>query len=297
MRSLIPQLSRGDRADPAPSRLAYRLNRLLLTPLFHRSLRIGLPLCILAISVAVVALSPERRETVALWVEDVKLSVQQRPEFMVKLMAIDGASDRVADAIREIVPVHFPVSSFDLDLPAMQRTIAGLDAVARADLRIRPGGILQVRVSERMPVVVWRQRGRIEMLDVTGQRVATLDARTDRPDLPLIAGRGAQQLVDEALELVAAARPLDDRLRGLVRVGERRWDVMLEDDRRILLPEVSPVRALEQVLALHQAQEILDRDVELVDMRNPRRPTVRLAQAAAENLRRIKQIEMGVRTE
>jgi hypothetical protein len=43
--------------------------------------------------------------------------------------------------------------------------------------------------------------------------------------------------VPEALALVAAARPAVPRLRGLVRMGERRWDLVLDRDQRILLPE------------------------------------------------------------
>jgi cell division protein FtsQ len=49
-------------------------------------------------------------------------------------------------------------------------------------------------------------------------------------------------------------------------VGERRWDVVLDRDQRILLPETEPGRALERVLALDQAQDLLDRDV-TVDLR------------------------------
>ena len=89
------------------------------------------------------------------------------------------------------------------------------------------------------------------------------------PDLPLLAGAGAREHVREALALMDAALPLGDRLRGLVRVGARRWDLVLDRNQRIRLPEQGAMQALERVLALDQAQDLLARDLLFVDMRNP----------------------------
>jgi cell division protein FtsQ len=148
-------------------------------------------------------------------------------------------------------------------------------------------------VVERIPAVVWRAPAGLELLDVEGRRVAALAARTDRPDLPLIAGTGADRAVPEALRLVAAAAPVKERLRGLLRVGERRWDVVLDRDQRILLPEAGAVEALEQVLALDEARDLLARNVTVVDMRLPHRPTLRLAAYAVEELRRVRSPSPG----
>ena len=115
--------------------------------------------------------------------------------------------------------------------------------------------------------------------------------------LPLIAGDGADFAVPEALVLFSAARPLGDRLLGIQRMGERRWDLVLDRSQRILLPEQEPVSALERVIALSTAQDLLARDLTVVDMRNAARPTIRLAANAVAELRRIKGLEWGVRNE
>lgn len=279
--------------DPAPSRLSYRLQRWLLTPLFRKALVWGLPLAIVAGSGAAYFSDAARREAIAAGFAELRRSIEERPEFMVRLMAIDGASDEVAQDIREIVPVDFPLSSFDLDLPAIRAQVQTLDAVARADVRIRAGGVLQVDIEERVPALVWRSDNGLELIDAAGRRVAALGSRTDRADLPLVAGTGADRAAAEALELLAAADPVKDRLRGLLRVGERRWDVVLDRDQRILLPEVGAVPALEQVLALDEARDLLERDILVVDMRLPHRPTLRLADHAVEELRRIRSISFG----
>lgn len=283
--------------DPAPSRTAYRIHRLWLTPMFHTMLRVGLPVLATAAVFGWYFSDPAHIDALRAKSAEIKRSVQERPEFMLKLMAIDGASDDIAEDIREIVPVDFPISSFDLDLPGMQDRIEELDAIARVDLRIRPGGILQVRVRERVPAVVWRNSEGLDLLDAEGHRVSPVASRTDRMDLPLLAGEGADDAVPEALAILATAGPVARRVRGLVRMGERRWTLVLDRDQSILLPEASPIDALEQVMALQQAQDLLARDVMIVDMRNENRPTVRMAETAVEELRRIKGLGQGTGTE
>ncbi|WP_299079810.1 cell division protein FtsQ/DivIB [uncultured Ruegeria sp.] len=271
------------RSDPAPSRLSYRFQRWMLTPGIRLGVKLGVPICAIAAAAGLYFASEDRREAVSAYIADIRTSIQERPEFMVNLMAIDGAGTGLADDIREIVPLDFPISSWDLDVEQMRDTITGLDPVKSATVRIRPGGILQVDVIERQPVIVWRTRDGVELLDETGVHVDQAVSRRDHVDLPLVAGTGADQHVSEALQIFTTARSLGDRVRGLVRVGERRWDLVLDRGQRIMLPVERPVRALERVLAVNEVQDLLERDVAVVDMRLGQRPTIRMTKAASED--------------
>ncbi|SMO50961.1 cell division protein FtsQ/DivIB [Ruegeria faecimaris] len=269
--------------DPAPSRLSYRLQRWMLTPGVRRGLKYGLPVFAVCAALGGYFSSQDRREAIVAHVHDVKISIQQRPEFMVNLMAIDGAGTNLSEDIREVVPLDFPISSWDLDVEQMRETITGLDPVKSASVRIRPGGILQVDVVERQPAIVWRTRRGVELLDETGAHVEIIASRQDHSNLPLIAGEGADSYVPEALQLTATASSLGNRVRGLVRIGERRWDLVLDRGQRIMLPTERPVRALERVLAVNEVQDLLERDVAVVDMRLGQRPTIRMTKAASED--------------
>lgn len=281
------------RRDPAPSRWAYRIERMWLTPFYRALLRKGLPVAVIAGSAAWYLGDADRLDALRGHVAEIRRSIEQRPEFMVDLMRIEGASPELSADIREILPVDFPVSSFDLELDHMREQVAGLDAVAGAELRVVAGGVLEVSVDERLPAVVWRSREGLELLDEGGHRVAAIPARDARPDLPLVAGDGADRVVAEALQVLAAATPIGDRVRGLTRMGERRWDLVLDRDQRIMLPERNPVAALERVIALDDAQDVLARDVSVVDMRDGRRPTLRLSGKALEELRRFRSLDDG----
>jgi cell division protein FtsQ len=282
------------RLDPAPSRWSYRMQRLMLTPLYRNLLRIGVPFVIAFGSVTLYMSDDQRRDTVVQGFVDLREQFQTRPEFMVNLMAIDGASSSVAEDIREVLQLDFPISSFDLELEVILAQIRDLPPVQDASLRVRSGGILQVDVVERSPAVVWRTALGLEVLDVTGAVIAPAASREAFAALPLIAGEGADRHVTEALDLVRAAGPLGARMRGLVRVGDRRWDVVLDREQRILLPEEGPVQALERVIAMGQVHEMLERDLSVVDMRLSQRPTIRMNPAAVEQWRELQTTHAGI---
>jgi len=281
------------RADSAPSRWSYRRQRLMLTPAFRLFLRAGLPLIVVTALSAGYLANEERRDALRLFALDLRDQVVNRPEFMVQAMVIEGASDSVDADIREIMPVDLPVSSFGLDLPLILQTLRELPAIKEARVFVRNGGILQISVVERAPALVWRTRDGLELLDETGAVVRPAETRAAHPELPLVAGEGADQAAAEALALLRAAGPLGSRVRGLVRISQRRWDLVLDRGQRIQLPQKQPVQALERVLLMHKAQDLLERDLALVDMRLADRPTIRMSEAAVDEWWRVRNAALG----
>ncbi len=276
------------KADPAPSRWSYRFQRLMLTPMFRFSLRVGVPFA-LTFSLGLVYLSDEARRTeLQDVVTQMRASIEERPEFMVHLMQVDGASEEVASAIHEIISITFPISSFDLELTTIQKTITDMNPVRSADVYLQPGGVLQVTVDEREVAALWRTHDGLFRLDEDGVYIGLAHERNDFPNLPLLAGDGADDAVAEAQALMKTVAPLGNRVKGLVRMGERRWDVVLDREQRIMLPKDGAVRALERVIALNQVQDVLERDLARVDMRLAHRPTIRMNENAVQELWRIK---------
>ena len=283
-KQITPPAAR-QRRDPAPSRLKYRLERMWLTPLYRRVLRVGLPAFAIAMVGGLWLADEDRRAALNDTVASVVTKVQSRDEFQVRIMTIEGATPVVDRALRAMLPVDLPASSFDIDLAALRLQVLQLDAVESIDLRIKPGGILSAVVKEREPAILWRHARGIDMLDAGGHRVASLTSREVRADLPLITGEGADLATTEALALFDAAGPILPRVRGLVRRGERRWDLVLDHGQRILLPETGAVIALEAAIAMDRAEDMLGRDITIVDLRDPTRPVLRLGIDARNTIR------------
>ena len=288
-----PSGRRPARNDPAPSRWAWRMQRLMLTPLFLLGLRAGVPFA-LTLGLGAWWLSyPENRGMIVDTFAETRAAIEQRPEFMVNLMAIDGGNPEIDAAVRTAVPIDFPVSSFDLDPDAMRDTLLELPPIKEVAVRIRPGGILQVDITPRVPIAIWRTADGLKLIDHEGAQVGQILRRDLHPDLPVVAGEGAQNHVSEAMELVDAGAPLGARMRGLVWIGDRRWDVVLDRNQRIMLPSEGAVRALERAIALDGVDEVLSRDVARIDLRLKDRPTVRMNASATEDWWRIRELNSG----
>ena len=236
--------------------------------------------------------NPETRAVIAKAVMQARESIEQRPEFMVNLMAIDGGDTDLSEAIRSSVSLNFPVSSFELVPSEVRDKLLKLNPIKEVSVRIRPGGILQVDVVPRIPVAIWRTADGLILIDNEGKSISPVSLRSMYPELPVIAGEGAPKHINEALKLISAATPLGDRLRGLVRLGNRRWDVVLDRNQRILLPTKGAVRALERVIFLETTptRQVLSRDIARIDLRLHGRPTVQMNAAANEEWRRIRQL-------
>ncbi len=291
MQSLIARRRATPMRDPAPSKWKYRYQRMMLTPGMRPLMRIGVPLCLItALSVNWYSHEENRVLLSAKWAQT-KSQFQHRPEFMVTELVVTGTQGQLTADVLAALPIDFPVSSFDLNLEGMRQHVEALDGVRAARVRVGEAGALLVDVTPRVPIALWRTDGGLRMIDADGIVAGKVQTRADRIDLPLIAGDGAQEHIREALELFQAAKPIAPRVRGLVRMGERRWDIVLDRDQRILLPTQNPRAAVDRVIVLHQAQDMLDRDVATVDMRNAERPTLKLNKEAADALRRVSQTE------
>ena len=279
--------------DYAPSRWRYRLARWWLAPRVRAVVTRWLPLGTVAGIAALAALDPDNQAWVQERYDAAWSALEARPEFAVTGIRIDGAGPALSGRIREALDIELPASSLALDLNAARDRVVGLAPIASAQVAVGPDRNLIVSVRARTPVAVWRRSDGLWLVDLEGVVIGSLDTRDQRADLPLVVGRDAQAHVDEALALAAAAGPLAERITGLVRVGERRWDIVLDDGRRILLPETGAVDALMHVLALQLSEEVMERDVAVFDMRNRARPTVRLGEHAVHEMRRLRAMEAG----
>lgn len=274
--------------DPAPSRLTYRLERLWLRPAIRIFVRLGLPAAVLTWVGIELARDPDVRAAILTQAEAARAVVAAHPALRVERVELTpGLSAELQDALAPKLAIDLPVSSIDLDLDALHARVIDHAAVESAQVRIE-GGVLLVTVQERRPELLWRHDGGVDLIDAAGRRIGEVAHRGERPDLPIIAGDGANKAAAEALRLLAMSKPIEDRVRGLIRIGERRWSLKLRNGIEIMLPEDHPERTLGRVIQLHETEDLLSRALTHVDMRDPLRPTLRMKPNAVDALHRIR---------
>ena len=280
----LRQKVRGD-IDPAPSRVAYRIMRLLLIPRLRLIFTLGFPSLLIFCATLGLFINISVWENISAIKKDLKLAFVERPEFMIKVASIDGSSDELANEIREILPLDFPVSYFDLDIKYLHKVVNEIPAVASAAIKISAGGVLQINIAEKSPAFIWRKGNVVSVIDETGSFIRIANSRVDYPKLPLVVGEAADLAVSEISSLMQANEYFKDHVRAFIRVGERRWDLILENNVRIMLPQREFLAAFDRLMLMNEAGSLLSGRLSNIDMRLVVRPTVRVDTVSVDPLK------------
>ena len=280
----LRQKVRGN-IDPAPSRIAYRIMRLMLIPRLRLIFTLGFPSLLIFCATLGLFININVWENISAIKKDLKLAFVERPEFMIKVASIDGSSDELANEIREILPLDFPVSYFDLDIKYLHKVVNEIPAVASAAIKISVGGVLQINVTEKSPAFIWRKDNVMSVIDETGSFIRIANSRVDYPKLPLVVGEAADLAVSEISSLMQANEYFKDHVRAFIRVGERRWDLILENNVRIMLPQREFLAAFDRLMLMNEAGSLLSGRLSNIDMRLVVRPTVRVDTVSVDPLR------------
>ncbi|WP_108260244.1 cell division protein FtsQ/DivIB [Mangrovicoccus ximenensis] len=179
---------KAPRDDYAPSRIAYRVNRLWLSPVFRISMLWLLPMGVIGGGIGLWASQPGSQELITNVQVAVMARMRDQPDFQVKQMAVKGASPELTREIRRVLDLEFPVSVLDLDLDEIRVKVTAFDAVEHVNAHVVLGGALMLEITQRQPVVIWRTARGLALLDEGGMRVAVAETRDAAPELPLKAG-------------------------------------------------------------------------------------------------------------
>ena len=168
-----------------------------------------------------------------------------------------------------------------VDLQQARLRVESLPWVAAARVERRLPGTLRITLTERVPSAVWQNGGRSLLID--GQGTAIMPVATQMDGLPILTGRGAPEAFAALAADLASVPRLTGRVRSATRLGDRRWNVYLDgvsDGIEIRLPETEVSAAWKRLDELDRSHRLLDRGVNVVDLRLPDRLVVRLVDGA-----------------
>ncbi|MGE0153988.1 MAG: cell division protein FtsQ/DivIB [Reyranellaceae bacterium] len=137
-----------------------------------------------------------------------------------------------------------------------------------------PDGIY-VRLKERNAVALWQRGADFILIDQQGRQVRTVDPNY-YGHLPLIAGAGAPEHITALSLLLSEVPVIGRRVRAAVWVGQRRWNLTLDNMVEVKLPEEDAASALKKLAELDANQQLLSRDLKSVDLRLPDRLVLQL---------------------
>lgn len=170
-----------------------------------------------------------------------------------------------------------PILRFD-PLAARER-LEALGWVREAMVRRSLPNEIHVEIVERKPLALWQSQGRMVLI---GQDAVPITSRNlgRFANLPLLVGEDAPKHAMRLFDVLAAEPGLEKRVVSAVRVGGRRWNLKLDNEVEVRLPEQDPLAAWMRLGRLDREQGVLSRDVAVLDLRLPDRVVLKLGRDA-----------------
>ena len=166
-------------------------------------------------------------------------------------VVIEGRANTPEPLLRAALGVSIgdPILGFSVEL-ARQR-LETLSWVEHATVERRLPGTVVVFLQERRPFAIWQNQGKFVLIDRNGQLVANQNVAEFR-QLPLVVGPGAPAAAAMLVDALTDRPDLQKRVIAAVRVGERRWNLRLNNGADVMLPEGHEIVALDRLMQLQQ---------------------------------------------
>lgn len=205
---------------------------------------------------------------------------------------VSGNRELSDSRIAGIVAPEGNLSILGYDVAEARRKLKAQSWIADATVsRVYPD-TLAIKVEERVPFALWQGENGLQMIDREGTVLEAYDGRTHA--MPLLVGAGAQTAGEQFVTLMNRYPSISARAKAYVMVGERRWDVELDNGITIMLPEVGADRELAELVEADRRHALLSRDISRVDLRIADRIAIRLSGPAMELVQEKREKQLDV---
>ena len=163
---------------------------------------------------------------------------------------------------------------FAFDPEDVRRRIEALPWVQSATVSRQLPSTVTLSLVERTPLALWQRRGRFALIDYAGHVIETKGLERFN-ELLVVVGDDAPLHTAELLRMLTNEPQLMMRVKAAVRIGARRWNLRLDNGVDVQLPEDNAEVAWARLAAFERDNGILERDVQMLDLRLPDRVIVR----------------------
>jgi cell division protein FtsQ len=212
---------------------------------------------------------------------DTRNALANSAGFRITSVAINGRRQLSQDEVLAIGGVNGRSSLLFLDAASVREKLKADAWISEATvLKLYPGQ-LRIDITERTPFALWQHDGRLFVISEDG---AVLERYVPERflHLPLVVGKGAEVRAKEFLALLARYPQVNAVTRAATLVGERRWNLRLNEGLDVRLPENDVGNALLTLSKLDRDEHLFSKDIVAIDLRLPDRLVVQLSDDAAK---------------
>ncbi len=201
--------------------------------------------------------------------------------FSVKAINIYGLEFAQLEQIKEKLEIREGDPIFKINLGEVKQSIETIDWVESAIVkRLLPNRIV-IYVYEKKPVAIWQNGGDFFVLDQNGEIIKTAKSEYFSY-LPLVVSSKPSIEIVQFIYKLEQHESIFNHIRALIYIGQRRWNLIFNQDFKILLPEKNIHASLVLLERLEKRYHILKLETGLIDLRFDDRLILRLTHQEGE---------------
>jgi len=202
------------------------------------------------------------------WAAGQALGKTAEAGFRVKDILVTGRVHIPAEELLAHLSIKENMPIFGVSIVEAQKSLTDISWVKTVSISRRLPDKIIVELKERTPAALWQYQKKISLIDQEGTVLATEDL-SPWQNLPLVVGDGAPKHAGDLLGLLNAEPAVAKELVSAVWVGQRRWDLHLQNNIIVKLPEQDSELALRRLALLAEQKNLFGRNIAAIDLRAP----------------------------
>ncbi|MEM7617157.1 MAG: FtsQ-type POTRA domain-containing protein, partial [Pseudomonadota bacterium] len=196
-------------------------------------------------------------------------------EFALRLehIFISGIDNVTTAQILEQINVKIGVPILALDIRDIKAKIDEISWVKESSVYRQLPNALHISIIERQPLAIWQNQGSLSLIDLEGRVIDDVNI-ANYHHMIIAVGEDVPYFNDELQELVDIFTQQSIDIKAAILIGNRRWNVRLDNNIEIKLPEDNIKKALDILIDFDEKNNIFESPMAVIDVRLPDRITL-----------------------
>lgn len=200
--------------------------------------------------------------------QETTLKLAKFAGFSVENIQMSGLKYTSKLDVLKVLNINYGDNIFAVDTESLLLALKKIGWIEHITIQKKFPNTIDIIIQEYRPYALWQHKGKVVVITETGVIIPKADPK-HFTDLMLVVGEKANLQCKALFSILMDYPGFKDMITSAQFMYGRRWRLYFSSNVLVDLPEDNIGDTIHMIYALHQKQKILDRDVEIVDIRVP----------------------------
>lgn len=210
------------------------------------------------------------------WSRHQAIEISADAGFTVQNIMVEGRVNTDPDVLLGLVNIRKDDPLFSFQPKTAKDLIERIAWVKSVKVERRLPDTIYIELEERQPLALYQQNKKLFLIDLEGKVITDFGLNRFQ-DLLLVSGAGAQESAHILVKNLAVEEILLPYIEAASYISRRRWNLKTRSGITVKLPAEDIGFALRRLALFQEDNQILDKDLEHIDLRDESRILVQAA--------------------